>query len=271
MSRETPISSRFRDLRESKKAGLLPFLTVGDPNLRFTEKAIRAMDRPGVIAIELGVPFSDPLADGPTIQLSSERALANGVSLRDTLNLVERVRPKISTPLVLMSYLNPIHRFGYDKFARRAASAGVDAVLPTDMPIEESASLRGSLKKHEVGVVFLAAPTTPVARIRKIAGLSTAFTYYVSLTGTTGARATLPAGLVDRLKKVRAVVQGPLAVGFGVSKGSHVRRLAPHCDAVVVGSAVVRTIDGEKNDSARLAALDRLLRDLIRPLRPGKG
>ncbi|MFH1278536.1 MAG: tryptophan synthase subunit alpha [Candidatus Eisenbacteria bacterium] len=260
------IAARFGALRREGRTGLIPFLTAGDPSLRFTEKAIHLLDRPETAAIEIGVPFSDPLADGPAIQRSSERALARGVTLVRVLDMVERLRPSVAAPLVLMSYMNPLLRLGLERFAARAARAGVDAVIATDLPAEESAEYGRILASHGIGTVFLAAPTSPPERIRRIAAASTAFIYYVSLTGVTGARSALPADLAARLGGVRKITKRPLAVGFGVSSAAEVRRLVGRCDAVVVGSALVRAVEGEKNDRDRLAALEKKVAALTVPL-----
>lgn len=267
--RATPLrlADRFDLLRREGRTGLIPFLTAGDPTLRFTEKAIPLLDRPETAAIEIGVPFSDPLADGPTIQRSSERALARGATLEKVLDLLERLRPSLSAPLVLMSYMNPMLRLGLDRFAARAARAGVDGVIATDLPVEESAEYERVLASHGIGTVFLAAPTSPPGRVRKIAAASTGFIYYVSLTGVTGARADLPRDLGARLGAVRRITRKPLAVGFGVSTAAQVRGLMPRCDAVVVGSALVRAVEGKRSDRERLAALDRTVTALAAPLR----
>jgi tryptophan synthase alpha chain len=260
------IRLRFEEIRRRRGAGLIPFLTAGDPSLAFTERALGLLDRPGIAAIEIGVPFSDPLADGPTIQRSSERALAGGITLAETLELVRRVRKSISAPLVLMSYMNPIFRFGLDRFADRASRAGVDAVLATDLPVEESTAYRRVLREHGIGTVFLAAPTSPPDRVSRIAKACSAFLYYVSLTGVTGARRTLDPDLAARLGATRALTKLPLAVGFGVSSAEQVAALAPHCDAVVVGSTLVEAIETERSDRARLSALDRKVAALLQPL-----
>jgi len=267
------LDARFRAITRGGGTGLIPFLTAGDPSLAFTARALRLLDRPGVAAIELGVPFTDPLADGPTIQRSSERALARGVTLGDTLDMIGRLRSRLSAPIVLMSYLNPLIRIGLERFAARAASAGVDAVLATDLPVEEAGEYGRLLGARGIGAVFLAAPTSSLARIEKIAAESTAFLYYVSLTGVTGARSSLPPDLAARLGRVRERSARPLAVGFGVSSPAHVRALSPSCDAVVVGSALVQAVEAEKSDRSRLAALEQKAGALLRPLlrRRGRG
>lgn len=263
------LGARFQEIRRGPGTGLIPFLTAGDPSLSFTGRAVRLLDRPGVAAIEIGVPFSDPLADGPTIQRASERALSGGTTLARTLDLVAALRNDVSAPLVLMSYLNPILRFGFERFADRAARAGIDAVIATDLPVEEAASYRRVLAKRGIGTVFLAAPTSPPERVALIAKACTAFLYYVSVTGTTGARRSLDPGLAGRLARARLVAKVPLAVGFGVSTGAQVAALAPHCDAVVVGSALASAIEEERSDRGRLAALDRKTTSLLRPLLRG--
>jgi len=265
------LAERFARNRREGRTGLIPFLTAGDPSLAFTERALRVLDRPEVTAIEIGVPFTDPLADGPTIQRSSERALARDVTLREILDRIGAIRPRIEAPLVLMSYVNPILRLGLERFADRAADAGIDAVIATDLPIEESREYGRALGKRGIGTVFLAAPTSSPERIRRIARACTGFLYYVSLTGVTGARSALPAGAAARLAAVRRLTTKPLAIGFGVSAPAHVRALAPHCDAVVVGSALVRAVEREKSDRRRLAALDSRVGGLIGPLRWGEG
>lgn len=265
------LGRRFEELRREGRTGLIPFLTAGDRSLGFTEKALLMLDRPGVAAIEIGVPFSDPLADGPTIQRSSERALAAGTTLAGVLGMIGKVREKISAPIVLMSYMNPMLRFGLERFAERAAKAGVDGLIATDLPVEEAGPLGKVLAAKGIGSVFLAAPTSPPARVRKIAAACTGFLYYVSLTGVTGARTSLPKDLGKRLAGVRRITSRPLAVGFGVSEPAQVKALAPHCDAVVVGSVLVQTVEAEKSDKARLAALDRKVASLLAPLTTGSG
>ena len=260
------MQSRFAALRKAGNTGLIPFLTAGDPSMTFTEKAIRLLDRPGVVAIELGVPFSDPLADGPIIQRSSERALAGGATLPGTLDLVERLREKITTPIVIMTYFNPVLRFGLERFARRAARAGVEGVIVTDLPVEEGKEYRQLMRKHGIGTVFLAAPTSSESRIRQIDSASTAFLYYVSMTGTTGSGTGLPNDVLARLDRLRALIRSPLAIGFGVTSPGDVKKLAPHCDAVVVGSALVKAIEEKKTMAEKLSALDKLVGRLVAPL-----
>ncbi len=270
MAGRAVLRERLASLRRDGATGLIPFLTAGDPSMAFTERAIRALDRPGVVAIELGVPFSDPLADGPTIQRSSERALAAGVTLPATLDLVRRLSGTISTPIVLMSYYNPMLRHGLDRFAKRARRSGVAAVIATDLPVEEGAPYRKAMDRVGVGTVFLAAPTSSRERVSRIAEASDPFLYYVSMTGTTGSGSDLPKDVVDRLEMIRRLIATPLAVGFGVTRPEHVKRLAPHCDAVVVGSALVAAVEREKRTVDRLGALDRLVGRLCGPL-AGRG
>ncbi|MBM3320328.1 MAG: tryptophan synthase subunit alpha [Candidatus Eisenbacteria bacterium] len=270
LPRSDRLARRFEELGAERRTGLIPFLTCGDPSPGFTEKAIRLLDRPGTAAIEIGVPFSDPLADGPTIQRASERALAAGATLEKTIGLVARLRGEIAAPIVLMSYVNPILRFGVERFADEASEAGVDAVIATDLPLEESAAWRAVLRDRGIGTVFLAAPTSPLERIARIARACTAFLYYVSRTGVTGARRSLENGLARRLAEVRARTKKPLAVGFGVSRPEHARALAPHADAVVVGSALVRAIESARSDRERFAALEREVGALLEALAPGR-
>jgi len=269
LTADATIRSRFRALRRNGKTGLIPFLVAGDPSLSFTEKAIRRLDRPGVAAIEIGVPFSDPLADGPTIQRSSERALAKGVTLPDTLDMVARVTGEIATPIILMTYYNPVLRYGLERFAGRAGKSGVEGVIATDLPVEEGKEYREVMRRHGIGTVFLAAPTSSDSRVRRIAAASTAFLYYVSMTGTTGSGTKLPADVKARLDQVRSLSKAPLAIGFGVTAPRQVRDLAPHCDAVVVGSALVEAVEKERTVAKKLRVLDDLVTGLTRPLLRG--
>jgi len=263
------VAASFARLREEGRTGFIPFLTAGDPSLAFTEKAVASLDRPGVAAIEIGIPFSDPLADGPTIQRSSERALAAGVRLSDVLSLVRSLRSGITAPIVLMSYMNPILRLGMERFAGRAARAGVDALIATDLPMEEAKEYRKVMKEADLGTVFLAAPTSPPERVRKIARASTAFLYYVSLTGVTGERKALSSGLARRLEEVRSLSPVPVSVGFGISTPAQAKGIAPHADAVVMGSALVHAVEEERSDAARLRALGAKVDGVLRALSPG--
>jgi tryptophan synthase alpha chain len=251
----TRISRRFAELRASGELGIVAFLTAGDPSLEASMKYVLALAGAGADVIELGVPFSDPLADGPTIQRASERALAAGATLKGVIDLVARIRKSSQVPLVLFSYYNPILQMGVEKFAAASSAAGADGVLVTDLTPEESADYRAVLAQHHLDTIFLAAPTSDAERLAKIAAVSTGFLYIVSRTGVTGAQATMPDDLPALLRRVRSVTALPLAVGFGISQPGHVSMLGGLADAAVVGSALVSEIAHAKSPDAAAAAL----------------
>lgn len=227
----------FRGLRDERRCGLIAYVTCGDPDPETTIRAIEALEKAGADAIELGIPFSDPIADGPVIQAAAHRALQRGTTIHDVLDVARRVREHSQIPLIAFSYLNPILRYGIDKFAAAAKSAGMDSLLLTDLPAERAAEVKRAMR-----IVFLLAPTSTDARIAAVNRASDDFVYYVSTTGVTGARTELDPALIARLDEVRAKLTKPLAVGFGISEHRHYEALRDHCDAIVVGSAIVRAI-----------------------------
>jgi tryptophan synthase alpha chain len=243
ISNPTRISKRFADLRASGELGVIAYITAGDPSLDATLKFVLALAEAGADVIELGVPFSDPLADGPTIQRASERALKSGTTLARVIDLVRRIRQSSQVPLILFSYYNPILQMGLDKFAAAAASAGADGVLATDLTPEESVDYRCAMATHHLDTIFLGAPTSTDERLAKIADASSGFLYLISRTGVTGAKDALPDDLPALLRRARAVTQLPLAVGFGISLPGHVSVLGGLADAAVVGSALVSEIE----------------------------
>jgi tryptophan synthase alpha chain len=229
--------------RRAGRCGFVPFLVAGDPSLSATRGFIEALAKGGADIIELGVPFSDPVADGPVIQAAAQRALKNDVSLADVIDLVAGLRRRgLRAPIVLFTYLNPVMTLGFDNFARRCAQAGVDGVLAVDLPAEGSGALGRALKACNVEPVLLASPTTSDDRLRNIGRCSGSIVYYVSREGVTGVRAGLAPNLAARLKKVRRLTGKPLIVGFGVAKAAQARSLAPHAAGVVVGSALVAAV-----------------------------
>lgn len=256
------IDATFERLREERRCGLIAYVTCGDPGVGETIEIVDALARAGADAIELGVPFSDPIADGPVIQAASQRALTRGTSIRDLYGIASAIRERHpDLPLIAFSYLNPVLRSGagstdpFEPFAKSASNAGIDALLCTDLPLESAKEIRRTLHRHGLGLVPLIAPTSPDGRIRAIDRGADGFVYYVSTTGVTGARNDLDPDLVARVADVRSKVRHPLAVGFGVSTAAHYEMLAPHTDAVVVGSAIVRAVaDGEPAGAARRAA-----------------
>src|SRR6185436_13110426 len=239
----TRIEKKFRDLKAAKRKAFIPYITAGDPNLKTTAELILALDKAGADVIEVGVPFSDPIADGPVIQRATERALVSGASLADILRMGSEIRKKSQIPLLLFSYYNPLLRYGLDNLARDAAAAGFDGILASDLTVEESAVFVETMKKAGLNTVFLVAPTSSPDRIRKIAAMSTGFLYAVSRTGVTGERQELASDLRDFLKTLRTYTSVPIAVGFGVSQPEHVQAVWKEADGAVVGSALVRAIE----------------------------
>jgi len=236
------IEKKFKELKEKKGRAFAAFITAGYPNLSATEKLVLEFSRIGVDIVELGVPFSDPLADGPVIQEASVAALKNGTQLPGILRLVKRLRRKTKIPICLMTYYNPIYCYGENKFAKDASSAGVDGVIVPDLPPEEGRGLIKAARRNKLDVISFVAPTTSIKRIKYISGIASGFIYYVSLTGVTGVRAKLPADLIRNLRLVKRYTRKPLCVGFGVSNRTQVRQLSRVADGIIVGSAIVKKI-----------------------------
>jgi len=253
----TRISRRFADLQARGEMGIVAYITAGDPSLGASLEFVLALAEAGADVIELGVPFSDPLADGPTIQRASERALKSGATLAGVLNLVREIRKASDVPLVLFSYYNPILQMGLEKFAAAASEAGADGVLATDLTPEESADYRRILAAHQLDTIFLGAPTSTDERLAQIAAVSSGFLYLISRTGVTGAKDSLPDDLPTLLRRARAATKLPLAVGFGISQPGHVSVLGGLVDAAVIGSALVAEIENATATDSSSAAIDR--------------
>ncbi|HEV2423056.1 MAG TPA: tryptophan synthase subunit alpha [Candidatus Acidoferrales bacterium] len=249
---KTRIGRRFEELARRSELGLVAYLTAGDPSIEATEQIVLRMVEAGADVIELGIPFSDPVADGPTIQRASERALRAGTTLEKVVELVAALRRKTEVPVVLFGYFNPILRMGLDNFARKASAAGADGILVTDMTPEESADYCGAMHANGLDTVFLAAPTSTDERLKRIAAASSGFLYVISRTGVTGAKDSLPEELPAMVRRVRRFTQLPIAVGFGISVPAQVTILGGIADAVVVGSSLVAEI--EKTKSVNQAA-----------------
>jgi tryptophan synthase alpha chain len=271
IANSTRIAKRFAELRASGELGIIAYITAGDPSLDATLKFVLALAEAGADVIELGIPFSDPLADGPTIQRASERALKAGTTLAGVLDLVRRIRqsslPGNDVPLILFGYYNPIFQMGVEKFAAAARAAGADGVLVTDLTPEESVDYRRILAAHHLDTVFLGAPTSTDERLARIAAVTSGFLYLISRTGVTGAKDSLPEDLPTLLRRARAVTNLPIAVGFGISLPGHVSLLGGLADAAVVGSALVSEIENAKSiddASAALAARVRSLKEAAR-------
>lgn len=247
------ISQTFERLRQVHERALIPYVTAGDPDLETTKTLVREMVRYGGDIIEIGVPFSDPLADGPIIQRASQRALQAGTTVRRILQMVHELRPDIDAPLVLMTYFNPIYRYGEAAFVRDALAAGVDGIIVPDLPPEEAPTLRDLTAGTPLDMIFLAAPTSTPARLALIAEASRGFIYYVSRLGTTGVRAQLSDDLREMLSQLRHTTAKPIAVGFGVSTPEHVRLVADMADGVVVASAILKLLEDIPDRHAKLA------------------
>ena len=266
---ETRIRSAFEALRSCGELGMVAYITAGDPSVEATLKFVLALAEAGADVIELGVPFSDPLADGPTIQRASERALKSGTTLSRVIDLVHRIRLSSQVPLVLFSYYNPILQMGHEKFASAAANAGADGVLATDLTPEESEDYRRILAAHHLDTIFLGAPTSTDERLAKIAACSSGFLYLISRTGVTGAKDALPDDLPALIRRTRGVTKLPIAVGFGISLPGHVSVLGGLADAAVVGSALVSEIEKAPSVDAAALALGERIRALKQAARNG--
>ena len=236
------IDEAFARIRSEGRPGLVTYTTAGDPDLPRSAEILKALDHAGADILEVGIPFSDPLADGPVIQRATERALAAGGSLRAALSMVEKLRPQILAPIVVFSYANPLLRLGLDAFARRAADAGVDGVLALDLPIEEAGGFRETLATVGIDTIFLLSPTTTDARLRKAVELGSGFLYGISRLGVTGARAQVASGAEALVRRIRRHTAMPIALGFGISRPEHVAEVCAYADAAVVGSALVSVI-----------------------------
>lgn len=236
------IAAAFARIQAETRTALVTYVTAGDPDMETTGRILQAIDAAGADVIELGVPFSDPLADGPVIQRASERALAAGASLGKTLSLVAYLRPSIKAPIVLFTYANPVLRMGVDTFVKRASAAGVDGVLMLDLPIEEAAAFNASLEAAGIDLIFLLSPTSTAERIEAAARSGRGFLYAISRLGVTGARADMDGGAEQMIARIRRHTSLPVALGFGLSRPEHVRAACRYADAAVVGSALVQRI-----------------------------
>lgn len=266
----TRISYRLEELRNRGEKALVTFITAGDPDLKTTEELIAVLDRSGADIIELGVPFSDPMADGPTIQLASERALAAGTTLPGILKMVSSVRQMSQIPLLLMGYFNPVLQYGLEQFAIDAAAAGVDGLLIVDLPPEESDDLQRILTMHGIDLIYLLTPTSDESRIRLVRKRGSGFLYYVSVTGVTGARTEISGSVAGAVDRIKGLTDLPLVVGFGVSTPEQAGQIALHADGVVVGSALVKLFEQFKGAALveQLSRQVKSLKDGIRTVAP---
>lgn len=258
------IQRRFRELSRRRQKALVTFITAGDPSLGTTKKIVSALESGGADLVELGVPFSDPMADGPVIQKASERALAKGATLKKVLRLVREIRRTSQIPLLLMGYYNPILSYGLKRYARDAVAAGVDATLVVDLPPEEAVPLDRELKKNGIDLIYLLTPTSDADRIRKVASRARGFIYFVSMTGITGARLKSEGEVRAKVAQIRRFTKLPIVVGFGISRPDQARAMGKIADGVVVGSALVKLIEGSKrNPVPRVEAFTRSLKKAI--------
>lgn len=257
----TRISETFAACNAANRAAFIPFIMGGDPSLVATAQLLDALPTAGADIIELGIPFSDPMADGPTIAAAGKRALDGGASLSGVLALARDFRAKHATPLVLMGYLNPIYMYGYAKFAADAAAAGVDGIIIVDLPPEEAAELEPALTQHGIALVRLIAPTSVPGRLPLLTQHANGYLYYVSITGITGAGSASAADVADKIAHIRAATNLPVCVGFGIKTPADVAAMAPLADGVVVGSALVNHIEATNADVNSFASYVRSLAD----------
>jgi len=258
----TRIERLFDCLKKDGRKGLIAYLTAGDPSPAQTPGLVESLVRGGADLIELGVPFSDPIADGPVIQRAGERALRAGTTLAGVLEIGRQIRRNSEVPLLLFTYLNPVLRYGLDRLAREAAASGVDGCLLTDASVEEAHSYVDAMRREGLDTVFLVAPTSTKRRLELVARYSTGFVYLVSRTGVTGERESLSDAVAPLVRAVREVTSLPLAVGFGISRPEHVAQVGRQVEAVVVGSAFVRVIEKNADDPALKSKLESFTREL---------
>jgi tryptophan synthase alpha chain len=237
------IKEQFAKLAKENNKALVTFITAGDPDIATTAELLPLLENAGVDIIELGMPFSDPMADGPTIQLASERALESGTTLAAILSMVKQVRSRVNIPIILMGYANPVYSYGWEKFAKDAANAGVDGLLLVDLPPEEADELLPSAKAAGLKVIFLLTPTSDNARIAKVAKVGNGFVYYVTVSGVTGARQSVASEIEQNLAMIRQKIKLPIVAGFGISTPDQAAQVASFADGVVVGSAIVKLFE----------------------------
>lgn len=256
------IETLFKELRREGRQALIPFITAGDPTLDTTKALVKKIAESGADIIELGVPFSDPLADGPVIQRSALRSLSAGTTLKKILNMVGEIRKEINTPIVLMSSYNPVFVYGLERFCADASQAGVDGFIIPDLPPEEAVDLKAEADKRDIDTIFLLAPTTGEGRIKFISGQGRGFLYYVSLTGVTGSRTLAAKEVEERLAAIRKITGKPICVGFGISTPEQAKEIACFSDGVIVGAAIVRMVEELGEGDALLEKVGDFVRSL---------
>lgn len=261
------IDSRFKQLHKQGGKALVTFITAGDPDLATTAALLPRMAEAGADIIELGIPFSDPMADGPTIQRASERALAQGVTLEAVLAMVSQVREQVSAPIVLMGYSNPIYSYGWQRFAQDAVQAGVDGLLLVDLPPEEAGELLPAARAAGLEIIFLLTPTSDATRVTQVSRCGSGFLYYVTVTGVTGARQSVSTSLEHELQTVRSTIRLPVVAGFGISTPEQAAQVAAAADGVVVGSAIVKLFEQYRGEQLQNEVTG-LIRSLKRAITP---
>lgn len=257
------IDDRFAELRKANKKAFLPFVTAGDPSLELTSRVLKALAGCGAAIGEVGIPYSDPIADGPVIQASYTRALDAGTKLTDIFATIRKIRPELSMPLASMVSYSIIQRMGMDVYLDRAIEAGFSGAIVPDLLVEEADSLRAKCRERDFSLVHLVTPTTPPERMLRIAESSSGFIYFVSVTGITGERNELPPDLLDKVSWLREKTPLPICIGFGISKVEHVKLLAPVADGLIVGSAIVRRLAEAKDADSAVASAQQLATELI--------
>jgi tryptophan synthase alpha chain len=262
------LTATFDALRKAQRPGLVTYTTAGDPDLARSAEILRALDRAGADVLEVGVPFSDPLADGPVIQRATERALAAGGNLRATLDIIRNVRSAVKAPIVVFSYANPLLRMGMAEFAGKASAAGVDGVLALDLPIEEAGAFKSTMDGAGLDTIFLLSPTTTDERIKKAVALGRGFLYGISRLGVTGARDQVASGAETMVRRIRAFTPMPIALGFGISRPEHVAEVGGFADAAVVGSALVDLIAKESGSPQLIERVEAYVRSLKAACQP---
>jgi tryptophan synthase alpha chain len=261
------IDKKFRELKRDKKKAFIIYITAGDPDLDATKKIVLALEDAGVDIIELGIPFSDPLADGPVIQAASHRALQKKVTLKKIFALVHDLRKVTNIPIVFMTYYNPVLKYGVEKFVKSCKYNGVDGMIIPDLPFEEARGLIRCARREKVATIFLAAPTSTRRRMKDIVKNSTGFIYYISLTGVTGARRELPPEVASNVRIIKSMTRKPVAVGFGISAPAQARSIARIADGIIVGSAIVRIIaDNQKNNGAIISKVSNFSKKLAKAI-----
>ena len=259
------IDKKFKRLKKENAKAFIAYITAGYPSLRFTEKLVEGFDKCGVDVVELGVPFSDPMADGPTIQYSSSEALKNGINISKILKMVRRLRNKgIKVPLVLMTYYNPVHRYGVKRFTVDSNESGADGAIVPDLPFEEARDLSASAAQAGFDIIYLAAPTSTRKRLANIAKRSKGFIYYVSVTGITGARRALPKDIKSHIGALKKITDKPICVGFGVSNKKQAADMARIADGVIVGSAVIKKIKDSINKKDSIGSVVMFVKNLLK-------